>query len=211
MGSTAAAAERRRRPFLWPFIICLVALLALGGVLAAQLASTNADDDDATTRNSQVVQSITREQQVVLLSLGIQGIVERTQDSHLFGRENLPIPWSERASFIQYEFTAKLGFDGTGVEIEQTGEHRFRITVPEFEFIGHDGEEFKVAAEDNGALSWITSPIDPVEMVNEVLSDSAKTEYVEQHQDLLQDQAESFYNGILQGIDPQITAEYVYR
>ena len=48
-------------------------------------------------------------------------------------------------------------------------------------------------------------------MVNEVLSDSAKTEYVEQHQDLLQDQAESFYNGILQGIDPQITAEYVYR
>ena len=210
MGSTAAAAERRRRPFLWPFIITLVALLTLGGILAAQLAS-NSTDDEATTRNSQVVQSITREQQVVLLSLGIQGIVERTQDSHLFGQEYLTIPWSERASFIQYEFTAKLGFDGGQVQIEQTGDSSYRISIPELEFIGHSDERFKVAAEDNGVLSWITPPIDPVEMVNEVLNDRAKTEYVEQHQDVLRSQAEAFYSGILRGIDPQITAEYVYR
>ena len=210
MGSTAARRDRTLSPLFWPLLTVLGLILVAALFISAQINS-DAGREDATTRNSQVVQSITREQQVVLLSLGIQGIVERTQDSHLFGQEYLTIPWSERASFIQYEFTAKLGFDGAGVEIEQTGENRFRITVPEFEFIGHDGEEFKVAAEDNGALSWITPPIDPVEMVNEVLSDSAKTEYVEQHQDLLQDQAQAFYNGILQGIDPQITAEYVYR
>lgn len=210
MGSTATRKDRSRSRLFWPLFAVLGLILVATVFISAQLSS-NAERDEAQTRNSQVVQSITREQQVVLLSLGIQGIVERTQDSHLFGRENLPIPWSERASFIQYEFTAKLGFDGAGVEIEQTGENRFRITVPKFEFIGHDGEQFKVAAEDNGALSWITPPIDPVELVNEVLSESAKTEYVEQHQDLLQNQAESFYNGILQGIDPQITAEYVHR
>lgn len=210
MGSTAATRTRARTPLFWPLLALLLALVLVGvGIFA--LVRATADQEDYTTRNSQVIQSITREQQVVLLSLGIQGIMERSQDSHLFGLENLPIPWSERASFIQYEFTAKLGHDGAEVQIDELGENRFRITVPEFEFIGHSDEQFKVAAEDNGVLSWITAPIDPVQMVNDILSDSTKDEYVEKNQDLLQDQAEAFYNGILQGIDPEITAEYVFR
>ncbi|MCT2089975.1 hypothetical protein M3D92_11850 [Micrococcus terreus] len=210
MGSTAAREDRSRPRLFWPLFTVLGLILVATVFFSAQLSS-NAERDEAETRNSQVVQSITREQQVVLLSLGIQGIVERTQDSHLFGQEYLTIPWSERASFIQYEFTAKLGFDGGQVQIEQTGDSSYRISIPELEFIGHSDERFKVAAEDNGVLSWITPPIDPVEMVNEVLNDRAKTEYVEQHQDVLRSQAEAFYSGILRGIDPQITAEYVYR
>lgn len=210
MGSTAARKDRSRSRLFWPLFTVLGLILVATVFISAQFSS-NAERDEAQTRNSQVVQSITREQQVVLLSLGIQGIVERTQDSKLFGQEYLTIPWSERASFIQYEFTAKLGFDGGQVQIEQTGDSSYRISIPEFEFIGHSDERFKVAAEDNGVLSWITPPIDPVEMVNEVLNDRAKTEYVEQHQDVLRSQAEAFYSGILRGIDPQLTAEYVYR
>lgn len=82
---------------------------------------------------------MTRQECVVLLTLGVQGIMEkRTDNTRLFGQEFLQVPWSARASFIQYNFSAQLGFDGTDVEIEELGENRYRVSIPEFEFIGHD-------------------------------------------------------------------------
>lgn len=208
MASSAARTDRPGRPFLVPFILALLALLVVGGLLLQRVLG----DDGVESHDTQVVHSLTREEQVVLLTLGIQGIREtRTEEARLFGLDQLRIPWSDRASFIQYEYKSKVGFEGGEVEIEQIGEKRYRITVPEFEFIGTSDPQLQVAVEDNGVLSWTTPPIDQLEVANEILNDEVKDEQIAENEDILRDQAESFYNGILQGIDPELTAEYVFR
>jgi hypothetical protein len=180
----------------------LVLLLASGWVTpflqTAPLSSTE------TTRSTQVVEAVTREQEVVLLSLGIQGIEEKSANSTFFG---LDVPGSERTAFMRYEFAAKLGFDGADVAINETAASEYSISIPQFDFIGHefiseDGAPFKMVVQSGGALSWVTPEIDDAEMINRVLSEGARSEYIEIHRELLQEQAEAFYSGLVRAVDP---------
>ncbi|MCR2784155.1 MULTISPECIES: hypothetical protein [unclassified Microbacterium] len=182
-------------------LIALVALMGTG-VLGPFMNSALAADSES--RSTQMRQAITTEEQVVLVSLGIQGIEEESANSSFFGME---IPGSDRASFLRYEFTAKLGLEGADVDIEQTAENDFLISIPEFIFIGHefisdDGSPFKVVVQSNGALSWVTPEIDDTEMINRVLSDPVRLDYIHQNRALLQEQARTFYSGIVHGVDP---------
>jgi len=142
------------------------------------------------------------------LSLGIQGISERTAGSKFFG---IDIPGSNRASFLQYNFNAKLGLEGKDVKIERAGANLYHLSVPAFTFIGHDGVSFKMAAENNGVLSWTTPPIDPVETINQILNDEAKSQYVTANQQILIDQAKSFYTGIIRSVDPSAEVTFDFR
>lgn len=56
----------------------------------------------------------------------------------------------------------------------------------------------------------MTPEIDAVEMVNKILDDSAQAEYIEANTEVLQDQAASFYRGMVTGIDPELTVEFEY-
>jgi hypothetical protein len=158
-------------------------------------------------RNTQMINALTRDEQVVLLSLGIQGISEGNDRTDFNGWE---IPGTERASFMEYGFTAKVGIAGQDVVIEQIGENEYRVSIPEFIFIGHDDATFRLVTEKNGALSWVTPPIDPVEMVNDVLDDEAKGQYIEGNRDILRDQTMAFYNGIIHGVDPEFVINYEF-
>ena len=53
------------------------------------------------------------------------------------------------------------------------------VAIPEFKFIGYDHPEYRVVVEQNGALSFGTQQIDSLDMVNNILTDKAKKEYVE--------------------------------
>jgi len=145
---------------------------------------------------------------VVLLSLGIQGISEKTERITFLG---VDVPGSERASFVQYSFNAKLGIDGRDVRIVPSGEKKYRISIPEYIFIGHSNEDFKLVAENNGALSFITPENDPVEMINSILSEDAQAEYIANNEEILREQAVMFYSGIITGIDPEISITYDFR
>lgn len=158
-------------------------------------------------RDSRVITAITESEQVVLLSLGIQGIAER-ETSELWGVE---VPWSDRAAFIRYGFTAKLGIDGGDVSIEQTGADTFLLSIPEFIFIGHEKETFEVVVEDNGALSWFTPEVDTVDMITKILNDDTEAQYIDANEWVLRDQAVAFYEGIVAGIDPSLTVEFEFR
>lgn len=180
-------------------LVGVLAVRALPGFAPFGIASESHD--------TQIVNSVVRKEQVVLLSLGIQGIKEKNQKGDFFG---VGIPGSERASFIQYNFTAKLGMDGKAVTITRSGENRYLITIPRFIFIGHDDVKFKLAAEDSGVLSWITPKIDTVEMINTILNDEVREQYLAQNSELLRDQAQVFYTSIITGIDPAITLEFKF-
>ena len=71
-------------------------------------------------------------------------------------------------------------------------------------------EDFKLVAENNGALSWVTPEIDAVEMINGILNDKAKNQYVSSNQDTLRGQAEIFYKSIVTAVDPGITLEFEF-
>ncbi len=162
---------------------------------------------ESTQQDTQVINAVTRIEQIALVSLAIQGITENRANSQLFG---VDVPWSDRVSFIRYSFTAKLGLDGGGVTVTPTGENSFEIELPEFVFIGHDEIDFAMAAEENGALSWVTADIDQLEIVNEVLDEDAQGQYLEKNKDLLEEQAESFYRSLVVSVDPEAIVTFVF-
>ena len=196
---------------LWPVLLiitCLVAVGALGGMRA--LLSIFPSATDSEDRNTQVVTSITRQEKVVLLSLGIEGIKEKKEPIASFLGMN--VPGSERATFVKYAFKSTLGIDGKDVRIAQTGENEFLVTIPDFVFIGHDNESFEVLNENNGVLSWMTPRIDAVEMVDNILNDDGATaQYIKANQAILRDQATAFYTGIITGIDSTVDVEFDFR
>lgn len=192
-----------------PILAVVAVVLAVGAFAAGQLTpKLFALGSESESTDTRVIQSITREEQVVLLSLGIQGISEKTERITFLG---VDVPGSERASFVQYSFNAKLGIDGRDVEIEPIGEKKYRISIPKYIFIGHSNEDFKLVAENNGALSFITPENDPVEMINSILSEDTQAEYIANNEEILREQAVMFYSGIITGIDPEISITYDFR
>ena len=129
------------------------------------------------TSDTQVIRSMERTKEVALLRLGITGIISQENKSHFF---NMEIPGTERARFIQYTFDAKLGFEGKDVSIKETGKNTFDVEIPEFKFIGYDHPEYRMIVEQNGALSFGTQQIDSLDMINNILTEKTKQEYVEQ-------------------------------
>ncbi|RYN14465.1 hypothetical protein PG2006B_0646 [Bifidobacterium animalis subsp. animalis] len=123
----------------------------------------------------------------------------------------MELPGTERAQFIQYSFDAKLGFDGKNVVIKAAGNNTFDVAIPEFKFIGYDHPEYQTVVEQNGALSFGTPQIDTAEMINEILSDKAKSEYVEKDREILEDQAKSFYTSIVTSVNSEAKLNFTFQ
>ena len=162
---------------------------------------------DSSTQDSQVIQAIERTQEVSLMSLGIQGILQKEQSSTVFGQS---IPGTGERVLIVYKFTAKLGVDGEQVQVEETGEDAYTVTVPDFTFIGTQEPTFEVPVEDGGILRFVTPDIDQLELVNEILSDDGKQEYIDSNLDLLQDQTRVFYDSLITSGVPDADVTYEF-
>lgn len=190
-------------------LLLAVALVAVGAFLALS-GSKAFSVMNSETLSSKLINSVVREEQVVLLSLGIQGLDERNEaKAKLFGL--VDVPGSERTKFIEYSFKAKLGLDGKDVGITQIRDNEFLVSIPNFIFIGHDSENFRLVAERNGVLSWATPEIDSVDMINKILSDEARTEYIELNEEILRDQAKLFYGGIIGSVAPDVVVKFEFR
>ena len=193
---------------LVPVAFAVVVLAAVGGAwLVEEFPDIAPWGVESENRNSQVVNAITRLDQVVLLGLSIQGISEETSRGKILG---WGVPGTTRTAFLQYEFDAKLGIEGGDVQIEQRGEDAFVVTIPEFIFIGHDDVSFKLAAVDGGLLSWTTPEIDNVETINRILNDEARQQYIDSNQDMLKEQARNFYTGVIASIDPTLEVAFEF-
>lgn len=157
--------------------------------------------------DSQVIVAIERTEQVALVSLGIQGLKDKSQSTDIGG---WPIPGTTKRVWLEYTFRAKLGLDGSKVDVSKTGAHSYRIEIPEFIFIGYDEPMFRVALEDND-FGYATPDIDQAEMVSEILNAEAQDEYISSNQELLQDQATTFYDSLIASIDPEARTTYVFQ
>lgn len=158
--------------------------------------------------DERVVQSIAREEQVVLLSLGIQGIRE---DSNRLRVRNLDLPGTARVQYIQYDYRAKLGIESKDVKVETAGNDKYKVTIPAFEFLGHSDAHFKTVVEDNGALSFFTDDIDTAAAITEVLNDDTKRQHIADNTDILREQAQAHYLSIIQAADPGAQVEFEFK
>jgi len=197
----------------WLVVLLAVCLIGGGGVAALAAAQAfpgfQLFGGKSETRTTQIINAVTREQQVVLLSLAIQGITTKEQGPTTF--LGVEVPGTERAAFLEYRFKAKVGLDGKYVHIQQTGEKEYLVSIPRFIFIGHSDENFRVAAENNGMLSFASAPIETTEMINTLLNDEAQRTYVTSNEELLRDQAKVFYTGIISGIDAGIALDFEFQ
>lgn len=182
--------------------VLLVAAILFGGAIAVGrlLSDVAPVEQSRNSRSTEIIASVTRTQEVVLLSLGIQGITEDSAATTVLG---VQVPGSGRNLFLQYNYRAKLGISGAKVQIEQTGDNSFTITIPEFVFLGYDNVSFRKAVESNGLLSFVTPEIDEAEVITSILDDAKKNQHITDNEATLQDQARSFYTGIISAVDPE--------
>lgn len=202
----AGAGNWARRALFTVITLTVGAAIALGATMV--LSGTPLFGSTSDSHNTQIVKSVTREEQVVLVGLGIEGISQKNKKGEIFGIE---IPGSDRAVFLRYSFTAKLGLEGKDVTVAETGENRYLVSIPQFIFIGHGNPTFETAVQQDGILSWTVPEIDPVEMINEILNDDAKDQYIKANEDLLRDQAKTFYGNIINGINPDAEVRFEFR
>ncbi|MHA6668540.1 hypothetical protein ACX3O0_06675 [Homoserinimonas sp. A447] len=202
----------KARVLLWPLLLVIVLVVAgmgaaftFGGFNALALGSLFSSSSNE--RDSQVIQSVTRQQEVALLSLHIQGVDRHENNGEIFG---IAVPASEKTTLIQYKFDAKLGIDGSQVKINPTGPGSFRVTIPEFIGIGYDDPVFEDPIESNNPLSWLAPPAVQTRIINNILSDENKQKYITQNEAALKEQAQVFYSGIIKSIDPEITIEFEF-
>lgn len=159
------------------------------------------------SRDSQVIQAIERTQQVSLVSLSIEGIKSEKQKGTILG---FNIPASEDRVFLQYSFKAKLGIDGGRVEVMNSGENSYTVSIPEFIFIGYDEPTFEVATRSGDFLSFTAPEVDQAKMVSQILDPTAQQKYLASNQDVLKDQSKTFYRTLITTIDPaaSVTLEF---
>lgn len=179
---------------------------ALGG--AANVAKLLPFGVDQKEQDNQVVKAISRQEKVVLLKLGMQGIASKSVQSTILGME---VPGTGRDLYLQYNYFAMLGIDGSAVTVTPEAEKTYRINVPNFEFLGHSDVEFEKAIEKNGIISVVTPEIDVAEMTTKLLNNTAKDQLIADNREALQDQARVFYTGIIQGIDPEAKIEMSFH
>lgn len=187
------------------FVVFVLAIVGFTALKNAGLLSPLGIKSQTT--DSQVVQSLRRTEEVSLLALGIQGITSEERCSTVFGK---CVPGTSDTVYLQYNFTGKLGIDGSAVKVEETGTDAYTITVPEFAFIGYSEPTFKVAVTDDGILSWVTEDIDQTAMITEILGDGAQKKHLEDNEGLLQEQAKSFYDNIILSVAPQAKITYEF-
>ena len=201
----------RAKVRLWPLIVVpiLLAAAAAAAVISGALnpALVSGLFGGVSTNASEVIKYQLPRQEVALTSLRIEGLERADSEGNLFG---LALEAGDRTKYIEFGFNAKLGVDGSKVDIVANGEHAYTVTVPEFIFIGHSDEHFEDPIEDNGILSWLTPQISETEMINKILSVERKDKWVASSLQLLKDQFEVFYGTIIKSVDPDATLTFEF-
>lgn len=214
--TNTATAVRRKTPF-WAKILLFVFILLLLGAAGYTGLAFGKTLGATESRDVQVIRSITREEQIVLLTAGVGDLRQEEGDGIVLGVDlpgldafTFELPGSRRVMLVRYDFDAKLGIEGKDVAIESTGDGAYLITIPTFIFLGHDDPHISVASENGGVLSWVTPQIDKFKVAEAVLSDETLAETIDGARPVLEEQAETFYSNIIHAIDPSITLTFEF-
>lgn len=203
----------RAKVRVWPLIV--FSILVVGAAIVASVTGVlnpltlgSIFTTSTSTHSSEVIKEVLPQEEVALARLRIQGLEHADSDGALMG---IRVPAADRTKYLEYSFDAKLGIDGSKVDVVRAGEHKYSVMIPAFIFIGHSNEHFEDPIEENGVLSWLTEEISQSEMTNRILSAEKKDEYVANSLQILKDQSEAFYGGIIRSVDPEAVLTFEFE
>ncbi|WP_404444466.1 hypothetical protein LG315_11940 [Microbacterium marinum] len=211
--TTAPAPKPVKKTPLWAKFLLIVVILAV--IAGAALVSFNVGKFFGATesRDTQVIRSIKGEEQVILVTAGVNELKEEREDGlpiAIGDWDIFTLPGSERSVLVRYEYDAKFGIEGKEVKIRQTGDDAYTVTIPEFVSLGYADPELSVANKKNGLLSWTTPEIATEEIFEEQLTKAAIEEHIDGSRPLLEEQAKTFYSKIVEAIDPAIELTFEF-
>lgn len=188
-------------------VLLLISGAVIGGIAVGKFFGA------AESRDTQVIRSIKGEEQVILVTAGMTDVKGENGDGLklAIGDWNLfTLPGSERSVLVRYEYDAKFGIEGKDVDIRQTGDNTYLVSIPEFIYLGYANPDLSIADEKNGLLSWTTPEIDKTDVFEALLSESFIEQHIDGFRPMLEQQAETFYTRIVHAIDPSITLEFEF-
>lgn len=196
---------------LWAkiFLVLVVGALVAGATVAGVSVGKVLGAQES--RDTQVVRSITGEEQVILLTAGMTDVKEERSDGLKVAIGDLQLftlPGSDRSTLVRYEYDAKFGIEGKDVGIEPGADNSYIVTIPKFISLGYSNPDLSIASEKNGALSWTTPEIDTSEVFEGILDDQALDAHIDGFRPALEEQAKTFYTRIVAAIDPTIRLEF---
>jgi hypothetical protein len=213
MTTTTPATKPVKKAPLWAKLLLIIVIVAV--IAAAALVSFNLGKFFGATesRDTQVVRSLKGEEQVILVTAGMTDVQEEREDGFNIGIGDwdfFTLPGSERSVLVRYEYEAKFGIEGKDVEIARTGDDAYRVTIPEFIYLGYANPDLSIANKKNGLLSWTTPEIDTDDIFEKLLTEPAVDEHIDGFRPLLEEQAKTFYSKIVAAIDPAIELTFVF-
>lgn len=203
-----------RKPVpLWShFAVLGTVALVLGALIVGVAAGiltpawlVSAAGSHGVVKNEQVVTSIEKKEQTVLLALGVQGISEA---------KGIPpavladFPLLQKARYMQYGMTAKLGVDS--VEVRATADHEFLVTVPPFIWIGADDLQIERVIGNDGVLSAFTTQPSEAEQFNAIIDEELEEKHLAANQVALRDQTEHYFTKLARSIDPDAVVTFEF-
>lgn len=209
----APASKPVKKTPIWAKVLLVIVILAV--IAGAALVSFNVGKifGAMESRDTQVIRSIKGEEQVILVTAGMTDVQEEREDGLDFAIGDwdlFTLPGSDRSVLLRYEYDAKFGIEGKDVEISQTGDNAYLITIPKFIYLGYANPDLSVADEKNGLLSWATPEIDTTDVFEKLLSEQAVAQHIDGIRAVLEEQAELFYTRIVEAIDPTITLTFEF-
>lgn len=197
----------RTRVLLWPMLLLLVAVVGAAGTVIFTLWLASPFSLTTQSRSAQAVEAMERTGDVVVLNLHVAAVDDDKTNLKFYG---LDVFGTDRATFLRYEFDARLGFSAEDVVIKEAGEGELLVSIPQFKFIGTDNFDSEVSSEKNGFLSWITPEIDDREMADKFLDDARRQQYVDDNTEFLKEGAEAFYTDVVNAIDPALDVNFAF-
>jgi len=210
MTTTAVGARRPRRPSpLWKALRAILFVALIAAAVAIGLGIGRFLSPESRMSDSQIVQSVQRQEKVALVALAVQGIAREDTDGKIMG---VTVPAGDRTTLLQYAFTAQLGIDGEKVDVTSTDPDgtAFLVTIPDFIFIGYDDLHFEDPIQSNGALSFLTEEIEVTRMINDILDEEDQQTYIEQHAAVLRSQAEAYYTAIIKSVNADAEVSFAF-
>lgn len=188
MTTTAVGARRPRKSSpLWKALRVILFVALIVAAVAIGLGIGRFFSPESRMSDSQIVQSVQRQEKVALVALAIHGIAREDTDGKIMG---VTVAAGDRTTLLQYAFTAQLGIDGEkldGTSTDPEG-NPFLVTIPDCIFIRYDDPHFEDPIQSNGALSFLTEEIEVTRMIHDILDDENQQAYIEQHAAVLRSQ-----------------------
>lgn len=189
----------------------IVLLLIVGTVFYMRGYLSAVGPQKVENQSYSTVKYIEKVNQTVFLSVGIQHVETKTENTKIPWTD-IGIPLSEKKALIILNYQAKMGIKKP-VRIIELYNNNYQIEVPEYEVIGISLDEekpYQLYDSRGELLSASTKDIDTGEMVTKSLSNKDQEMYLKNYREQITESAKNYYMTLFKSINPDANVTFIF-